>query len=81
VDGHAFLVRRPAKETLGVVLTSSGNPKDKEAALQSGARDYIVKPFDLDGYTDAVSIMIRKWTRCRSSVNRQIQLRLSAQKN
>ena len=81
VDGHAFLVRRPAKETPAVVFTSSANPRDKEAALQSGARDYIVKPFDLDGYAEAVSTMIRKWTRCQSSVSRQSQLRLSTQKN
>ena len=63
IDGHTFLARRPAKETPAVVFTSSSNPRDKEAALESGARDYIVKPFELDSYTEAVSTVIRKWTR------------------
>ena len=77
VDGHASLKRRPAKETPAVVFTSSGNPRDKEAALQSGAREYVVKPLELDAYTETVSLMIRKWTRCQSSDSRHGQLRLS----
>lgn len=33
-----------------VVLSGSENPKDRELCLSLGAREFFVKPWDLDGY-------------------------------
>lgn len=37
-----------------IVLSTSGNPEDTSRCLDLGARDYICKPRNLDGYTALV---------------------------
>lgn len=44
-----------------VVLTSSSNPQDRRRSLELGARDYIVKPLDLDLYMRTVRESFERW--------------------
>ena len=44
-----------------VIFSGSKNPTHAELALRLGAKDFVMKPSDLDEYADAVSKMISKW--------------------
>jgi DNA-binding response OmpR family regulator len=44
-----------------VVLTSSSNPQDRKRALELGAREYIVKPMDLEEYIATVRESFERW--------------------
>jgi CheY-like chemotaxis protein len=49
-----------------VVFSASENPKDKAEALGLGAKEFVEKPADLDGYTISVWKMISKWAKPRA---------------
>ena len=44
-----------------VVFTSSSNPQDRQRAMALGAKEYVVKPTDLDEFSQAVSGIVRRW--------------------
>jgi DNA-binding response OmpR family regulator len=44
-----------------VIFTSSWNDAEKTRALSMGAREYVIKPMDLDEYSSAVRGMVEKW--------------------
>jgi DNA-binding response OmpR family regulator len=63
VDGFQVLERsRADKGSPVIVLTSSSNPADNRRAFELGAREYIVKPFDLDCFLNAVRKALERWT-------------------
>jgi DNA-binding NtrC family response regulator len=45
-----------------VIFTGSNNPADAAHALALGAKEFVVKPTELDEYAEAVWKMISKWT-------------------
>jgi DNA-binding response OmpR family regulator len=45
-----------------IVLTCSINPSDNIRAFELGAREYIVKPLDLDSFLKVVSEALERWT-------------------
>jgi CheY-like chemotaxis protein len=44
-----------------VVMTTSSNPADVSHCYSLGAAGYIVKPVDLDKFTDSIESMVRYW--------------------
>jgi DNA-binding NtrC family response regulator len=46
-----------------VVFSGSKDPADKVEAIRLGAKEFIEKPPDLDGYTEAVWRMIWTWIK------------------
>jgi|ERR1700733_13309874 len=44
-----------------IVLTGSVNPTDNQRAMELGAREYIVKPSDMDEYVHVVSDAVGRW--------------------
>jgi CheY-like chemotaxis protein len=62
-DGFQVLERSCATYSSPViVLTSSSNPADNRRAFALGAREYIVKPTELDRYLKVVSDALTRWT-------------------
>jgi two-component system OmpR family response regulator len=61
LDGHALLQRlREHKTTPVLMLTARGHTADRVRALDSGADDYLVKPFDLDEIFARLRALIRR---------------------
>mgnify|MGYP001823536825 CR=1 FL=1 len=44
-----------------IVLTSSNEPRDREAAFQHAVDDYIVKPHSFDEFTRAMATILELW--------------------
>jgi len=44
-----------------IVLTSSNEPRDREAAFQYDVDDYIVKPHSFDEFTRAMATILELW--------------------
>jgi DNA-binding response OmpR family regulator len=44
-----------------IVLTGSGDPANRQRAIDAGAKDYIVKPTDLDEFLNAVNKALERW--------------------
>ncbi len=62
-DGFRVLERSCANYSSAViVLTSSSNPADNRRAFALGAREYIVKPTDLDRFLKVVGEALTRWT-------------------
>jgi DNA-binding response OmpR family regulator len=63
VDGYTILRQLQKIEGLPPVLVFSGsqNPKDKETALALGARDYIVKPLEFQGFMRTVQEILNRF--------------------
>jgi CheY-like chemotaxis protein len=62
-DGLQILEHSRANEDSPVIiLTSSNDPSDNERALKLGAREYIVKPLDLDFFLHKVTDALGRWT-------------------
>jgi DNA-binding response OmpR family regulator len=62
LDGLQILECSGANEdSLVIVLTGSINPSDNIRALELGAREYILKPLDLDSFLNAVSEALERW--------------------
>jgi DNA-binding response OmpR family regulator len=56
-------------ETLGanqgppvIILTASLNPEDTQHAIQAGAKEYIVKPSDMDEFLNVVRGALARWS-------------------
>lgn len=61
-SGLQILERYRAKEGPPVlVLTSSVNPQDEKRAFELGAKEYLVKPTDLDTYLSTVRQAVERW--------------------
>jgi DNA-binding response OmpR family regulator len=60
-SGHELLERFRSNVAPVIVLTSSVNPNDRKRAIESGAKDYIVKPSDLDEFLDTVATVLLHW--------------------
>ena len=61
--GGVELMKRCKPRSIPVVIfTGSENPLDAAHALELGAKEFVVKPTELDAYADAVWRMISKWT-------------------
>ncbi len=60
-SGSDVLQRINANGVPVVVFSASKNPEDKAEAIRLGAKEFVGKPFDFNGYTEAVWRMIRKW--------------------
>jgi DNA-binding response OmpR family regulator len=67
-DGHTILkkVGRRASPPI-VVFTSSSNPSERERALAAGAKDYVVKPTDLEDFMKAVHGILERWSGASQS--------------
>jgi two-component system response regulator VanR len=44
-----------------VVFSGSDDPRDKKKALALGAKGYVVKPFGLDEFMNAVRAILQRW--------------------
>ena len=61
ISGHEVLARYHPSNPPVVIFTSSWNDSEKTRALSMGAREYVIKPMDLDEYSSAVRGMVEKW--------------------
>jgi DNA-binding response OmpR family regulator len=61
ISGHEVLSRYHPSNPPVVIFTSSWNDAEKTRALSMGARDYVIKPMDLDEYSSAVRGMVERW--------------------
>jgi DNA-binding response OmpR family regulator len=61
ISGHEVLARYHPTNPPVVVFTSSWNDAEKVRALAMGAREYVIKPMDLDEYSGAVRGMVERW--------------------
>ena len=65
MSGIEFLKELRADRNLGslkiIVLTSSNEPRDREAAFHYEVEDYIVKPHSFDEFAKAIDIVLRYW--------------------
>ena len=43
------------------VFTGSDNPADRTAALELGAREYLIKPNSFEGYMSAICDILQRW--------------------
>ncbi|MFZ4763640.1 MAG: response regulator transcription factor [Roseimicrobium sp.] len=61
LDGRALLARlRERKSTPVLMLTAKDQPRDKVKGLDTGADDYLVKPFDLEELLARLRALIRR---------------------
>lgn len=51
-----------------VVCSSSTRQSDRELAFLVGAKDYVVKPTDLDEFIKAIQSILDRWGRFRAAV-------------
>ena len=49
-----------------VIFSSSVRQSDRELALLVGAKDFVVKPTDLDEFIEAVEGIVGRWGRCQT---------------
>jgi len=61
LSGLDVLERNPRKDVPIVVFTVSMRERDMEQTLALGAKEYVQKPMDMQGYREAVIGMIRRW--------------------
>jgi len=57
-----------SKETPVVVFSSTTDEREKQRALDLGAREFASKPSDLQEYAEAICGMVRKWAPQKTSV-------------
>jgi DNA-binding response OmpR family regulator len=71
-DGNGFdvlnAIRETRKSTLILMLTARANVNDRVSALDLGADDYLVKPFDLRELQARVRALLRRSQDNRSSI-------------
>ncbi len=69
MDGYAFLAElRKQKKTPVLILTARDSVEDKVRGLDSGADDYLVKPFELSELIARVRALIRRSAGAPTSV-------------
>jgi CheY-like chemotaxis protein len=61
ISGHGVIERYHPSDVPVVAFSSSANVGDKKRALDSGAREYVQKPMELQAYMGAVRGMVEKW--------------------
>ena len=61
ISGYGVLERNPRKDIPVVVFSVSSNPTDVQRVLDLGAREYFLKPMEMEAYKEAVLWMIEKW--------------------
>jgi DNA-binding response OmpR family regulator len=63
-DGHTILQKYAMVDGSPpiVVFTSSSSPKDSDAALAAGAKEYLVKPTLLDDFIHSVHGILERWS-------------------
>ena len=65
MSGIEFLKELRSDRKLGslkiIVLTSSNEPRDREAAFQYEVEDYIVKPHSFSEFAKAIDIVLKYW--------------------
>jgi two-component system KDP operon response regulator KdpE len=61
ISGHEVLARFHPTNPPVVIFTSSWNEAERTRAMAMGAREYVIKPMDLDEYSGAVRNMVEKW--------------------
>ena len=62
IDGYGFIkqLRNDKNSTLVIMLTAKDSLDDKILGLDSGADDYIVKPFEFDELLAHIRVLIRR---------------------
>lgn len=62
IDGYGFIkqLRNDKNSTPVITLTAKGSLDDKILGLDSGADDYIVKPFEFDELLARIRVLIRR---------------------
>jgi CheY-like chemotaxis protein len=61
ITGSALLQRWRVEPIPVVVFSSSANPTEKDRCLALGAREFVLKPMDLDEFTHAVRGILHDW--------------------
>lgn len=61
ISGSALLERWKTLDTPVVVFSSTSSERERERALALGAREFIQKPSDLDGFTQAVNGIVERY--------------------
>ena len=65
IDGRGVLAQLKANAKLKgipvVILTTSNNPRDIEHCYLGGAGGYLVKPVDLDKFTNSLEALVDYW--------------------
>ena len=66
ITGSALLERWRAEKTPVVVFSSSLNDAERTRVMELGAREFVQKPTDIDGFTAAVCGIIERWAGHRN---------------
>jgi CheY-like chemotaxis protein len=61
ITGTALLERWRVEAIPVVVFSSSANPAEKERCLALGAREFVIKPMDLDEFSETICRIVGKW--------------------
>jgi len=61
LSGYEVLKQNPRKHIPVVVFSGSRNSSDIAQTLSLGAKEYVHKPIDMEGYRNAVLGMVRNW--------------------
>ena len=75
-DGDGFEVVRHIRERSGtpiIVLSARGGEEDKVTALDSGADDYMTKPFGIDELLARIRVALRHIARPNTGTERRIR--------
>ena len=70
ITGTSLLQRWRVGATPVVVFSSSANPAEKERCLALGACEFVLKPTDLNEFSDAVCRIVEKWAMPEETVLR-----------
>jgi CheY-like chemotaxis protein len=68
ITGPALLERWRVEAIPVVVFSSSANPSEKERCLALGAREFVIKPMDLDEFTETVCRIVEEWAMPEGTV-------------
>jgi CheY-like chemotaxis protein len=64
-DGRSVLMELKQDERFRsipvVIMTTSSNPRDVSYCYKHGASGYLVKPVDLDRFTESIQAMVKYW--------------------
>jgi DNA-binding response OmpR family regulator len=66
IDGQTILqlcAKNPGAPPF-VIFSGSRQESDRVSAMRDGAKDYVVKPCDLEGFIEAVHGIMDRWRKC-----------------
>ena len=72
ISGRELLELWKGNQIPVVVLSSSMNPEARELCLAAGAREFVTKPVELEGFEEAVRKIIEQWGSRLASVGRSV---------